>query len=421
MAEWSRKWLVVQDKKSGYYTIRNLRSRMFLSVGGLVKSQGTKIAQVKGASTKKQLWRPIVANGVVRFASVAAPRYSLCVVRAANGTLRAMLKPTKRALNMRFVLRETEAIGDGESYFLRSAATPTMQIASDDALGTLTLAKRSSSKTQKFRLHKTDDVYRMQCVRSCKFAMTSGDGFAQATSMAGGAKKWVVELDLASGTFAIENALAKKYLDTAQGKLTLRKGAKARTRRFILLPTYGFTVFLDAGHGKNASGWGVYDPGAQGSGKNEADLTKDLVKRIESNLVGTDIRVFNGSQNSVPYWQRNGKARSLGCDVVVSVHFDAGGGSTTSTMVGTRAAAGSRTLNSIIHKKLVSSIGLRDGGTMHRSDITVVNGKVPSVLMEVCFIDNYGCLHKYLNRRGAVAESIAEGIVQASRNPAVQN
>ena len=53
--------------------------------------------------------------------------------------------------------------------------------------------------------------------------------------------------------------------------------------------------------------------------------------------------------------------------------------------------------------------------TDRRGDITFVNGKVPSVLMEVAFIDNSASLGKYLNRRDKVAEGIAKALVKASR------
>ena len=75
----------------------------------------------------------------------------------------------------------------------------------------------------------------------------------------------------------------------------------------------------------------------------------------------------------------------------------------------------SKALDKLVHKALVKSVGLSDGGTDRRGDITFVNGKVPSVLMEVAFIDNSASLGKYLNRRDKVAEGIAKALVKASR------
>ena len=426
---WSQKWIVVQDKKTGYYTIRNMRSRLFLTVSGAVGKNAT-INQMKQSNSTRQQWQLVKESGKFQLCSAANPKYALALI-SKKGVPSFALRAAKGAKAQQFKLNSVPAIEDGHSFFVRSAANSKKSLAikgaSKKAKAKVLLAKRSNAKTQKFRFNqvgKRGTTFTLQNVRSTLYVGASKAALTQTSGKKAKSKRWVVSFDLATATFTIKSATSGKFVDTTAGKLALRaKGASAaqlKVQRFVLVPTYGFSVFVDAGHGRNSSGWGVYDPGAQGSGRNEADLTKDLANRIVKNLADSDVRVFNGADNSVPYWQRNGKARSLGCDAIVSIHFDAGGGSSTSTMVGTSAASGSGTLNSIIHRKLVSSIGLRDGGTMHRSDITVVNGSVPSVLMEVCFIDNYSSLSKYLNRRSSVAKALADGIIEASLSPALQ-
>ena len=417
---WSQKWLVVQDKSTGYYTLRNMRSRMVLMVAGKAKS-GAALKQAKASSALTQRWELVKVGARLQFCSAANPKLALALVETKSGVLKLVLKPAKAAASQQFRLRKAAPVEDGHSFFVRSAAYPKKSLAvkgaSKKAKAKIVLAKRSSAKTQKIRLKKAGESYRLQCVQSCQFVRASKGILRQTAGVSGKAKKWKLVLDLETGTFKIKSVSTGKFVDATAGKLTLRAraaGVSDKAQRFILVPTYGFTVFLDAGHGSNAAGWGIYDPGAEGSGYDEAPLTKDLANRIEEALSGNVVRVFNGVDYSVPYWQRNAKARSLGCDAVLSIHFDAGGGSTTSTMVGTQGASGSSAFNSIIHRKLVG-----DGGTSHRSDITVVNGSVPAVLMEVCFIDNSSSLHKYLNRRSSVAASLAEGIVEASRLPAL--
>lgn len=426
VGNWSQKWLVVQDKSTGYYTLRNMRSRMVLAIAGKAKS-GAAVKQVKASNALSQRWELVKEGVYLRFRSASNPNLALALVETKNGTLKFALRPADAVANQRFRLRKAEPIEDGHSFFIRSAAYTKKGLAvkgaSKKSKAQIVLAKRSSVKEQKFRLQKTGASYRLQCVQSCQFMRASKSVLRQTAGASGKAKKWKLVLDLGTGTFKIKSVSTGKFVDATAGKLALRAratGVSDKAQRFILVPTFGFTVFLDAGHGRNAAGWGVYDPGAEGSGYDEAPLTKDLANRIEEELVGSDVRVFNGVDYSVPYSQRNAKARSLGCDAVLSIHFDAGGGSTTSTMVGTHGASGSSAFNSIIHRKLVESVGLSDGGTSHRSDITVVNGSVPAVLMEVCFIDNSSCLHKYLNRRGSVAVSLAEGIIEASKLPALQ-
>ena len=426
VGNWSQKWLVVQDKSTGYYMLRNLRSRMVLAVAGKAKS-GAAVKQSKAGAALAQRWELVKSGGRYQLRSAKNPKLALALSETASGAFKFSLRPAKEVAAQQFRLRKADPIEDGHSFFIRSAAAPKKGLAVEDAStkakARIALSKRSSAKAQKFRLEKAGASYRMQCVQSCQYVRASKGALQQMTGAKGKAKKWKFVLDLGTGTFRIKSASTRKYVDASGGTLTLRQRKTVgpdKSQRFILVPTYGFTVFLDAGHGRNAAGWGVYDPGAPGSGYEEAPLTEDLANRVEEALEGSDVRVFNGVDYSVPYWQRNAKARSLGCDVVLSIHFDAGGGSTASTMVGTHGASGSSAFNSIIHRKLVGSVGLRDGGTSHRSDITVVNGSVPAVLMEVCFIDNSGSLHTYLNRRSTVAASLAEGIVEASKLPVLQ-
>ena len=49
VGNWSQKWLVVQDKSTGYYTLRNMRSRMVLAIAGKAKS-GAAVKQVKASN-----------------------------------------------------------------------------------------------------------------------------------------------------------------------------------------------------------------------------------------------------------------------------------------------------------------------------------------------------------------------------------
>ena len=426
VGNWSQKWLVVQDASTGYYTLRNMRSRMVLSVAGHAKS-GAPVKQVKASASLAQRWE-LTKEGVrFQLRSAMNPKLALALVEAKDGTLEFALRQANALADQQFRLRKAEPVEDGHSYFIRSAAFPKQGLAvkgaSKKAKAQIVLEKRSSKKAQKFRLQKAGSSYRLQGVRSCQYVRASKGVLRQTAGVKGKAKKWKLVLDLKTATFRIKSTSTGKYVDATAKTLSLQEradGTSDKAQRFILVPTYGFTVFLDAGHGRNSAGWGVYDPGAPGSGYEEAPLTKDLANRIEEALEGSDVRVFNGVDHSVPYSQRNAKARSLGCDVVLSIHFDAGGGSTTSTMIGTSGASGSSAFNSIIHRKLVGSVGLRDGGTMHRSDITVVNGSVPAVLMEVCFIDNSSSLHTYLNRRSSVAASLAEGIIESSKLPVLQ-
>ena len=312
-----------------------------------------------------------------------------------------------------------DVIEDGHSYFVQSAKSGRNLCIQADSRrdgAKAALAKpKENARYQKFRFVKAGKTsWRIQSVSSSRYLCVKGKKVVQRKRATGKAARWVVSVDEATGSFAIASAAAKDRCLEALGKTISVKGRSGSMRQlFDFVPTYGFKLYLDPGHGQSG---GSYDPGAPGSGREEADLTKDLVKRIETALEGSDIKVVNGEKLGLAYWRRNAKAAELKCDAALSVHFDVGGGYSTMTMVGTRGPlALSKAFDKIIHKRLVASTGLRDGGTTHRGDITFVNGKVPAVLMEVCFIDNYSALNKYLSRRDIVAASLAEGVIEASR------
>ena len=190
----------------------------------------------------------------------------------------------------------------------------------------------------------------------------------------------------------------------AQAGANVRVAAKAKrmAQKFRLRDATltDFKVYLNPGHGWNDYANGAWDSGAQGNGYSEAELTHDLTRRVQAYCETYGIEVVNGEQ----------------------FHFDVSGIGTsgTHTMVGVQGkAAGSDLLNDIIHRRLVAALGLRDLGTFSRSDITAVNGAIPSMLMEVCFVDNPNDVATFLARRDQVARAIAAGIYEASLHPSL--
>ena len=174
----------------------------------------------------------------------------------------------------------------------------------------------------------------------------------------------------------------------------------------------GLTVYLDAGHGFNSSNNGVYDGGAQGSGYSEADLTKELANLVADELrsygIGVHVNDYGGW-----YKLRQAEAERLGCDLLVSIHFNAtgfGGASGSETYIHSyNAAWRSDVLQDRVHPALVSSIHLADRG-QQQAELAVLNGNVPAVLCEVCFIDNYSDMQAYQTYKHDIARKIAESI-----------
>ena len=97
--------------------------------------------------------------------------------------------------------------------------------------------------------------------------------------------------------------------------------------------------------------------------------------------------------------------------MIVSIHFNAGGGSGTLALVHSyNDAEMSWPLAQKVYPYLRDSMGLYSYGIWEQ-EVAILGGQLPATLLEVCFIDNWGDLSTYLNRKDYVAQQIAAGIV----------
>ncbi len=175
---------------------------------------------------------------------------------------------------------------------------------------------------------------------------------------------------------------------------------------FKLSDIEGLVVYIDAGHGGS-------DPGASGCGYQEANLTRELATKVSNELNATyGVKTYvNTKGNS--YKLRHPEAKAMDCGVLVSIHFNASGGSGTESYVhSVHSAIGSRTLQNSTHTSLVSALRLPDRG-QKAEQFAVVSGPLPSVLLEICFIDRQSDMNQYQANKDAVARSIAQGIANA--------
>lgn len=179
----------------------------------------------------------------------------------------------------------------------------------------------------------------------------------------------------------------------------------ALARGYKLTDIEGLRVYIDAGHGG-------YDPGASGSGYQEYKLTAELAGKAGSYLQSYGIPSYVNTKGN-DYKLRHPEAKAMDCGAFVSIHFNASGGSGTESYVhSANSAAGSRTLQRSIHTRLVSALGLTDRGQLD-AWFAVVSGPLPSVLLEICFIDRASDMGTYQSRKEAVAQAIAQGIAEA--------
>lgn len=421
-SNWAQKWAVTWNSSTGYYRIRNLNSRKCLGVSGKARS-GSTIRQMNVSRSKTQLWEAEKTKEGVMF-RLAESKLALTVVSDNAGSMALKLRKASSSNSaQRFKLRSANALEANQTYYLANIATnQRLHVSGDsrDGGAKLDLATAASTKSQKFRVLKSGSSYRLQNVRSCYYIGTNAKGKGAAYQYAkkhADRTKWVIDLDLKKAAFTLKSRVSGKALTASSGSLGLKKESNTDSQLFTFAKTYAFKLFLNPGHGWNSNGNGAWDSGATGSGHQEAEFSHDLCRRVEKLLAGTDVKVINGEKYRLAYWRRMPKAVRMGCDAIVSVHFDAGGGSGTLKMVGKQGRArGSDALANFVHRGVVSHLGLPSRGRSTRSDITCVNGSIPSMLTEICFMDNSSDVKTYLKKRRSVAKGLASGIKKASRS-----
>ena len=219
---------------------------------------------------------------------------------------------------------------------------------------------------------------------------------ANAVSVAANGKASVSSLRIFGGKSAVEPSVRMRVADAFDVPAAA-------------LP--GFKVYVDAGHGKNDTGNGAYASGAVSGGYVEAELTAelaDMVGNILKNDYGVGVYV---NDDGGPYKYRHAEAKALGCDAVVSIHFNAGGGTGTESLIHNyNASFMSSFWQSQIHPYLIKGVGLADRGKKTQ-EVAILGGSLPATLLEVCFIDNASDMRQYQSRKVEIAYEIAEGIV----------
>ena len=102
-------------------------------------------------------------------------------------------------------------------------------------------------------------------------------------------------------------------------------------------------------------------------------------------------------------------------DVVVQIHFNAGGGTGTETLY--RSATGKKYANQVNEKlsTMYKNRGIKhDINDVGRKLHWLSSTKYPAILIETCFVDSKTDTDKYINNKDATAKLIAEGIIGKS-------
>lgn len=165
-------------------------------------------------------------------------------------------------------------------------------------------------------------------------------------------------------------------------------------------------ILLIAGHGSG-------DSGAVGNGYKEADLTREALKYLRSDLeqYKVSITTYPTSHNcydDIRYGRAVYDFSSF--DLVVELHFNAFNASAhgTETLYRTSENLATKVTNAI------ASIGFTNRGAKYRSDLQNMNVAyhkgIPYILIETCFITNKADMERYKENISRVWEKVATAI-----------
>ncbi|MCQ6274847.1 N-acetylmuramoyl-L-alanine amidase [Bacillus sp. V3B] len=175
-------------------------------------------------------------------------------------------------------------------------------------------------------------------------------------------------------------------------------------------------LYLDPGHGGT-------DPGAQGNGLREKDITLDIALKIRAILLNgyenVEVRMSRTSDSSKSLSQRTNEANSWGADYYLSIHCNAYNGSAQGyedyIHSGLSDSSTTAKYQDLIHTEVMKVNQLRDRGQKKSNFHVLRESNMPALLTENGFIDNAhdAALMKESSWRQQVAQGHVNGLVQA--------
>lgn len=175
-------------------------------------------------------------------------------------------------------------------------------------------------------------------------------------------------------------------------------------------------LYLDPGHGGK-------DPGAQGNGLDEADITLDIALKLRSILLhdyeGIEVKMSRTINKFVSLSQRTNEANAWGADFFLAIHINSGSKSATGyeDYIYTNLSNSSKSakIQDIIHAEVLKHNQLKDRGQKKANFHVLRESKMPAILTENGFIDNAhdSALMKQATWCQNVALGHANGIAKA--------
>ena len=189
------------------------------------------------------------------------------------------------------------------------------------------------------------------------------------------------------------------------------------------------SIFLDPGHGGS-------DPGAISGGVREKDLTLSVYNKVSSKLasLGYTVLTSRNVDKDVDLVDRADQANKANADILLSIHFNAGGrgiarGIETYYYQATadrvpkinkenhnnpERLERSRKLANKVQQNLLYQTGANDRGVKRASFTVLRETSIPSILVELGFIDNPEERNKIKTNeyQERLANGIVDGIVE---------
>lgn len=147
---------------------------------------------------------------------------------------------------------------------------------------------------------------------------------------------------------------------------------------------------------------------------NESDENRILAKKVVEYLKQVDHTVDYHEVNEASdyLYQQTNFANKKDYDLVIQIHFNAGGGTGTETLY-------SSSRGKVWAEKVDNSLGriYKQRGAKYRDNLYWLNKtKAPAILIETCFVDSEIDTNKYIVNKDLTAKLIAEGISNQTIN-----
>lgn len=169
---------------------------------------------------------------------------------------------------------------------------------------------------------------------------------------------------------------------------------------------YLFKLFLDPGHGGK-------DPGAEGNGLEEKDITLEIAKQIQDILTNhyqnVSVKMSRTTDKFVSLEERTDAANSWGATFFLSIHINSGNGTGFESYIYPKSGSATATYQKTIHQEVVKLNDLKDRGRKTADFHVLRESIMPALLTENGFIDTASDAKKM--KKNSWIEEVAQGHV----------